>query len=63
MKCGICGYDLTEEGVCNHCVRRVESPSHKFIIEYEYKDFKISEMLEIIPRKCKLKERCKRRKA
>jgi hypothetical protein len=44
MECPRCGADLKGKDICSRCGRRVEPAPG---IEVEYKDFKISEYLEI----------------
>lgn len=45
MKCHSCGTDLKGQSVCSQCGKRAEDPLQR--IEIEYKDFKVSELLEI----------------
>lgn len=42
MNCPGCGFDLKGKGICSRCGAKIEDS-----IEVEYKDFKISELLEI----------------
>ena len=44
MKCPHCGADLKEKDLCSRCGRKI-GPAPE--IEIEYKDFKVSEYLEI----------------
>ncbi len=48
MKCTACGADMKGLTVCEACGKKTESPPRK--VEVEYKDFKISELLEIRPK-------------
>ena len=45
MKCVLCGHDMMGETLCSQCNTKTGNSSDKFNIEY--KDFKVSEMLEI----------------
>ena len=45
MKCPSCGADMKGNTVCSSCGKSIEDLSHG--IEVEYKDFKVSELLEI----------------
>ena len=45
MKCPSCGADMKGKTVCSSCEKSIEDLSHG--IEVEYKDFKVSELLEI----------------
>ena len=45
MKCHFCGAELKGQSVCSRCGKRTGDPSQR--IEVEYKDFKVSELLEI----------------
>lgn len=44
MKCPHCGADLKQKDICGGCGRKLEPAPE---IEIEYKDFKVSEYLEI----------------
>ena len=44
MKCPHCGADLKGKDVCSRCGRKIEPAPE---LEVEYKDFKVSEYLEI----------------
>lgn len=44
MKCPQCGFDLKGKDLCSRCGRKIEPVPE---IEVEYKDFKVSEYLEI----------------
>jgi uncharacterized Zn finger protein (UPF0148 family) len=44
MKCPHCGADLKRKDLCGNCGRKIEQAPE---IEVEYKDFKVSEYLEI----------------
>ncbi len=44
MECSYCGADLKGKDVCSKCGRKVEKAPE---LEIEYKDFKVSEYLEI----------------
>ncbi len=48
MKCTACGADMKGLTVCEVCGKKTEGPLKK--VEVEYKDFKISELLEIRPK-------------
>ncbi len=45
MKCPLCGIDLEGKDKCSKCGRKIEDLLRG--IEVEYKDFKVSEFLEI----------------
>lgn len=45
MKCPYCGNKLDEKNVCSRCGKKIDIPKHE--LEVEYKDFKVSELLEI----------------
>jgi hypothetical protein len=45
MRCRSCGADLKGDIICSRCGKRIEDLSQK--LEVEYKDFKVSELLEI----------------
>ncbi len=45
MKCPSCGADMKEATVCNRCGKKIGDTSQG--IEVEFKDFKLSELLEI----------------
>ncbi|MEW6569591.1 MAG: hypothetical protein AB1390_00230 [Nitrospirota bacterium] len=44
MKCPDCGHEW-DGAKCIHCEKKLQTPQHE--IEVEYKEFKISELLEI----------------
>jgi hypothetical protein len=48
MKCPGCGIDVTGKEVCSQCGRKCDIPPEE--IEVEYKNFTISEFLEIRPK-------------
>ena len=45
MKCPSCGADMKGQPVCSRCGKRTEGAAKG--IEIEYKDFRVSELLEI----------------
>ncbi|MEW6419593.1 MAG: hypothetical protein AB1480_16015 [Nitrospirota bacterium] len=45
MKCPSCGNELEEKNICSRCGKKVDIPEQEW--EIEYKEFKISELLEI----------------
>ena len=51
MKCPECDKELNENYVCKNCGKKFEKPEQE--IEIEYKEFKISEFLEIRRKKNK----------
>ena len=51
MKCPECGKELNENHVCKNCGKKIEKPEQD--IEIEYKEFKLSEFLEIRRKKNK----------
>ncbi len=56
MKCTACGADMKGLTVCEACGKKAEGPEG---LEVEYKDFKISELLEIRPKYGPVKEAAK----
>jgi DNA-directed RNA polymerase subunit RPC12/RpoP len=50
MKCSRCGADLKDKDICGKCGKKFDSGPE---IEIEYKDFKVSEYLEIRKREHK----------
>ena len=48
MKCPYCGADVKEKTLCIRCGKEVKTPFQE--IEVEYKEFKVSEFLEIKPK-------------
>jgi uncharacterized membrane protein YvbJ len=45
MKCPYCGNELDGKNICGKCGKKVTIPEHE--LEVEYKEFKVSEFLEI----------------
>jgi hypothetical protein len=45
MKCTVCGAEMGEETICSRCGKKGANSPDK--LEVNYKDFKISEFLEI----------------
>jgi Flp pilus assembly protein TadB len=45
MKCPSCGNELEGKNICSRCGKKVDIPEQEW--EIEYKEFKISELLEI----------------
>ena len=45
MNCPYCGNELSGKDVCGRCGKKTEMPKPK--VEVEYKEFKVSEFLEI----------------
>lgn len=58
MQCITCGSDQNDSVTCSSCSQGIDNPTHEFNIEY--KDFKISELLEITHTKCEVKRQAKR---
>ena len=54
MKCAFCGADMKGRAVCGKCGKKTEGMPDR--LEVEYKDFKISEFLEIRPKYGPLEE-------
>jgi hypothetical protein len=52
MKCPDCGKELNENYICKNCGKKIESLQPE--IEVEYKEFKVSELLEIRRKQKKL---------
>lgn len=45
MKCPFCGQETSTGEICNHCGKKMNKPSDD--VEIEYKEFTLSEFLEI----------------
>jgi preprotein translocase subunit SecE len=54
MKCPSCGNELEGKNICSRCRKKVDIPEQEW--EIEYKEFKISELLEIRKKQKKFSE-------